>query len=265
MVTMVGLLLFLSACGRGEVTAESTGLWERIVYYFAAAIRSLSIGGSRGIGIILFTVIIRVILLPLMHFQTKSMRKVQDLQPELKKLQQKYAAKDMETQQKLREETQRLYAEKDANPYMGCLPMLVQMPILMAIYQAISRVPDLSDGSFLWLQVLGKPDPYFILPILAAFFTFLTTYLSSKSQLEVNPSMKMMNFIMPAMILFMGATLPSALSLYWVISNAFQVGQTLLLNNPYKIIREREEIAKAEREREKALRKMQQPKKKRKK
>ncbi|MBM9833126.1 membrane protein insertase YidC, partial [Enterococcus faecalis] len=127
--------------------------------------------GNAGIGIILFTLIIRVILMPLMHFQTKSMRKTQELQPKLKALQQQYASKDTETQSKLKEETQRLYAENNVNPYAGCLPLLVQMPILMALWQSISRVPALQEGKFLWLQ-LGDRDPYFILPILAALFTF---------------------------------------------------------------------------------------------
>jgi len=266
MMALVSLVVLLSACGTSEVSAQSTGFWERyVVYYFAEAIKWLSVGGSRGMGIILFTLIIRIILLPLMNFQTKSMRKTQELQPKLKELQQQYSSKDTATQQKLREEQQRLYAENGVNPYAGCLPLIVQMPILMAIWQAISRVPELREGSFMWLKVLGNPDPYFILPILAAIFTFGSTYLSSMSQVESNPSMKIMTYMMPVMILVMGINLPSALSLYWVVSNAFQVGQTLLINNPYKIIREREETARQEKERERALRKAQNPKKKRKK
>ena len=142
---------------------------------------------------------------------------------------------------------------------------VIQMPILMAVYQAISRVPELREGSFLWIEVLGKPDPYFILPILAAIFTFASTYLSSMSQVESNASLKVMNYVMPIMILVMAINLPSALSLYWVVSNAFQVGQTLLINNPFKIIKEREAVAKLERDRERALKKAQNPKKKRKK
>ena len=266
MMSLVSLVVLLSACGTSEVSAQSTGFWERyVVYYFAEAIKWLSVGGSRGIGIILFTLIIRIILLPLMNFQTKSMRKTQELQPKLKELQKQYSSKDTATQQKLREEQQRLYAENGVNPYAGCLPLLVQMPILMAIWQAISRVPELREGSFMWLDVLGNPDPYFILPILAAVFTFGSTYLSSMSQVESNPSMKIMTYTMPIMILVMGINLPSALSLYWVVSNAFQVGQTLLINNPYKIIREREEVVRQEKERERALRKARNPKKKRKK
>lgn len=255
------LVLVLSGCGTSEISASSTGIWDRyIVYNFAEAIKFLSFGGSVGVGIILFTIIIRVILLPLMHYQTKNMRKTQELQPQLKELQQKYASKDTETQQKFREEQQKLYAENDASLYAGCLPMLVQMPILMALYQAISRVPALHEGHFLMFN-LGEPA--ISLPILAAIFTFASTYLNSMSQLESNVSMKIMNFVMPVMILVMGLNLASGLSLYWTVSNAFQVGQTLLINNPFKIRRERELEAKRIKEKERAFERAKNPKKKR--
>jgi YidC/Oxa1 family membrane protein insertase len=116
----------------------------------------------------------------------------------------------------------------------------------------------------MWLN-LSQSDPYFILPILAAVFTFASTYLSSMSQIESNASMKIMNFAMPVMIFVMALNLASGLSLYWVISNAFQVVQTLLINNPFKIRREREEVARQIREKERALEKAKRPKKKRKK
>jgi YidC/Oxa1 family membrane protein insertase len=103
------------------------------------------------------------------------------------------------------------------------------------------------------------------LPVLAAVFTFASTYLSSMSQLESNPSTKIMSFAMPLMILVMGVNLASGLSLYWVVSNAFQVLQTMMLNNPFKIRREREEEARKIREKERALQKAMNAKKKRKK
>ena len=132
----------------------------------------------------------------------------------------------------------------------------------MAMYQAISRTDVLKTGQFLWMD-LGSRDPYFILPILAAILTFATTKLSTMSQAESNPTTSAMLYMMPALILFMGISLPSALSLYWVVGNAFSVGQTLLLNNPFKIKREREDKIKAERDYQKALEKAKNPKKKR--
>ncbi|MBM7712064.1 YidC/Oxa1 family membrane protein insertase [Enterococcus xiangfangensis] len=263
MTGLLSLVFLLSACGTKNISADSTGIWDRyVVYYFGQAIQGLSFGNV-GVGIILFTIIVRIILMPLMHFQTKSMRKTQELQPKIKALQAKYSTRDQETQQKLQEETKKLYAENNVSPYAGCLPLLVQMPVMMALYQAILRVPELRSGHFLWLN-LSEADPYFILPVLAAVFTFASTYLSSMSQLESNASMKIMNFAMPVMIFVMALNLASGLSLYWVISNAFQVVQTFLINNPFKIRREREEAARQIRERERALEKAKRPKKKRK-
>lgn len=252
--SLAAMVLFLSACGTSEVSVHSTGIWDRyIVYYFAKAIEFLSFGNT-GIGIILFTLIIRLLLFPLMSMQMKSMQKVQELQPQLKALQEKYASKDIETQNKLREETSRLYSENGANPYLGCLPLLIQLPILTALWQALSRVPALQQGEFLWLH-LGQKDPYYILPILAAVFTFGSMYLSSMSQVQSNPSMKIMTYFMPLMILAMGVNLASGVALYWAVSNAFQVVQTLLINNPFKIKKEREEKIRAERAKKRALQK----------
>lgn len=261
------LAVVLAGCGTAPITAESTGFWDRyIVLNFSRVIIWLSnlFGGSYGLGIIVFTLIIRIILLPLMHGQTKSTRKMSELQPQLKALQATYSSKDAETQNKLKEETSKLYSEAGVNPVAGCLPLLIQMPVLMGLYQSISRTEALSTGNFLWMN-LGKPDPMFILPVLAAVLTYATTKLSSMSQSESNATMTSMMYMMPALILFMGITLPSALSLYWVVGNAFSVGQTLLLNNPFKIRREREEKLQAERERQRALEKALNPKKKKKK
>lgn len=84
---LVPLVLLLVACGRGEVTAQSSSSWEQLVYFFAKAIQWLSFDGSTGIGIILFTIMIRLLLLPLFNMQIKSGQKMQDIQPELKALQ----------------------------------------------------------------------------------------------------------------------------------------------------------------------------------
>lgn len=259
---MVAMLFVLTACGTGPINESSTGIWDRyIVYYFAMAIKALSFGNA-GVGIILFTLVVRILLLPLMHFQNKSMRKTQEIQPKIKELQQKYSSKDPDTQRRFKEEQQKLYDQHGVNPLAGCLPLLVQMPIMMALWQAISREPSLTKGSFLWLQ-LGQKDPYFILPILAALLTFASTKLTSMSQLESNSTTTIMNYMMPAMILFMGINLASGLSLYWVVSNGFQVVQTLMINNPFKIRKEREEEAQRKKDLERALAKAQSPRKKR--
>nr|WP_251006168.1 membrane protein insertase YidC [Carnobacterium sp. ISL-102] len=253
-------------CGTSPITEQSTGIWDKyIVFNFSRVIIWLAdlFGGSFGTGIIIFTLIIRLVLLPVMHHQTKSTQKMSEMQPQLKKLQTKYASKDPDTQNKLKEETSKLYAEAGVNPVAGCLPLLIQMPVLIAMYQAISRTEVLKTGNFLWMN-LGAPDPYFVLPVLAAILTYATTKLSTMSQLEPNPTTTTMMYMMPALILFMGITLPSALSLYWVVGNAFSVGQTLLLNNPFKIKKVREEKSQIERDRRRALEKALKPKKRKK-
>lgn len=106
----------------------------------------MSFGGLTGVGIILFTIIIRAALLPLMNIQIKSSQRMQEIQPEIKKIQAKYLSKDMESRRLMNEEIQKLYAENKVNPYMGCLPLVVQMPVLWALYQALSRVDFLKHG-----------------------------------------------------------------------------------------------------------------------
>lgn len=251
-------LLLLSACATSAVSGHSTNLWDQFIYAFAQVIHFLSFGGLTGLGIILFTILIRAVLLPLMNIQIKSSQRMQEVQPEIKKIQQKYPGKDMESRRLLQEETQKLYAEHKINPYMGCLPLLVQMPVLLALYQALTRVDFLKHGSFLWFDI-GSKDPTFILPILAAVFTFLSSWLMMKSAPERNAMTSSMTYVMPVAIFVMAFNIASGVALYWVVSNAFQVFQTLLIANPWKIIAAREEKVKAERDkikaREKAMKK----------
>lgn len=239
-------LILLTACGASEVTKSSNGFWNQLIYLFAEIIRFLGFGGSIGLGIVLFTLLIRLILMPLYHMQLKSSQKMQELQPELRELQRQYPG--AENRVKLAEKSQALYKKYDVNPYASLLPLVVQLPILMALYQALSRVAFLKEGHFLWVN-LAERDPYFILPILAAFFTFLSTWLTNKAAKELNITLTMMTYLMPILILVMGANLASGIALYWTVSNAFQVGQILLLNNPFKIIAERKRLEEEERER----------------
>lgn len=235
------LTLFLAACSNKPVTSHSTGLWDHyIVYNFSRFIIWLSNNcGGYGMGIIIFTIIIRVLLLPLMFYQTKSMLKTQELAPKLKAIQKKYSSRDRESMVKMQEETSKLYKEAGVNPWASMLPMIIQLPIMWALYQAIWRTPELRHGTFLWLQ-LGHTDPYYILPILAALFTFLSSWLSMASMPERNAMTSAMTWFIPIMVFFMALGFSSAITLYWVVSNAFQVVQTLLLQNPFKIRRERE-------------------------
>lgn len=253
---MLALTVFLTACGTSTVTAHSTNVWDRYVIYNAAQfilwLAKIS-GGNAGVGIIIFTILIRILIFPLSYISIKNMSKQQEIAPQLKELQKKYRSKDTDTQRKLQQETQKLYAAEGINPVMGCLPIAIQMPFLFALYQAIYRTPALKVGHFLWTN-LGQPDPTWILPILAAVFTLLTSLTSTLAQPTRTTVQWVMVAVSPIMILAMGFTFPSALAIYWVVTNAFSLGQTLLLQNPFKMKRARDEKAQAERDRKKALR-----------
>ncbi len=240
------------------ISHNSSNWWDAwVVYYLSQFVLWIAkvCGGSYGWAIIIFTVIIRVILLPLNAVQINSTRKMQEIQPELKALQEKYSSKDLETRNKLNEETQKLYKEAGVNPYAGCLPMVIQLPVMWALYQAIWRTPEMKNGKFLWMD-LGKPDPYYILPILATVFTFLSSYIATLSVPKSSQTTmtKMMSYVMAIMIGIWAIVFQSAISLYWVISNLFQVGQTLVLQNPFKYRKEQEAKEEAERERQRKMR-----------
>nr|WP_306469364.1 YidC/Oxa1 family membrane protein insertase [Lactobacillus delbrueckii] len=240
------------------ISHNSSNWWDAwVVYYLSQFVLWIAkvCGGSYGWAIIIFTVIIRVILLPLNAVQINSTRKMQEIQPELKALQEKYSSKDMETRNKLNEETQKLYKEAGVNPYAGCLPMVIQLPVMWALYQAIWRTPEMQNGKFLWMD-LGKPDPYYILPILATVFTFLSSYIATLSVPKSSQTTmtKMMSYVMAIMVGIWAIVFQSAISLYWVISNLFQVGQTLVLQNPFKYRKEQEAKEEAERERQRKMR-----------
>lgn len=256
--------LILSGCATQTtqkptpISHNSSNWWDAwVVYYLSQFVLWIAkaCGGSYGWAIIIFTVIIRVILLPLNAVQINSTRKMQEIQPELKALQEKYSSKDLETRNKLNEETQKLYKEAGVNPYAGCLPMVIQLPVMWALYQAIWRTPELQNGKFLWMD-LGKPDPYYILPILAAVFTFLSSYIATLSVPKSSQTTmtKVMSYAMAIMVGIWAIIFQSAISLYWVISNLFQVGQTLVLQNPFKYRKEQEAKEEAERERQRKMR-----------
>lgn len=237
LISMIVLLALLAGCSsmNEPITPESTGFWDEyfvypvswLITYFAELT-----GGSYGLGIVIVTIIVRLVLLPLNVKQLKSSKAMQDVQPELKEIQKKYSSKDANTQQKLQKETMALFQSHGVNPLAGCLPIFVQMPVLIAIYHAISRTEEIKLHDFLWFQ-LGQPDPYFILPIIAAGATFLQQKLMmAGSPAGQNPQMMIMMYVMPIMIGVFAVFFPSALALYWVVGNIFMVAQTIFIRKP---------------------------------
>lgn len=232
-------------------------IWNSLVGFFSDFIKYLShlLGNNYALGIIVFTIITRIILLPIMQYQSVISRKTAELQPEIKKLREKYSSRDRETQMELQREISALNKKHGVNQLAGCLPALIQLPVMIALYQAVLQTEELKQGSFLWAE-LGKTDPYFILPLLAAFFTWLNSYLILQGQTKEMQQMKFMQlYFLPGMIFFFGISMNSALALYWLIGNIFAVFQTLILNNPFRLKNEREMKRKQEKAKKRALKK----------
>ncbi len=186
---------------------------------------------SYGLAIIILTVVIKMLLYPLTVKQVKSMKAMQDIQPKLKALQDKYK----DNKEKLSKEMAELYKSSGVNPLAGCLPLLVQMPVLIAIFFAIKEYNYVGDTGFLWLNSLtfvdptkeasfsNPSDPYYILPLLSA----VTTYIQQKQTTTdtTNQQAKMMMAFMPLFIGYITITFPAGLGIYWVVGNVVQIAQ----------------------------------------
>jgi len=197
------------------------------------------LGGSFGLAIIALTVIVRLISWPLTRRQLNSTKALQDMQPKIQELQKKYG----KNQQKLQQEMMKLYKEAGVNP-LGCLwPMLVQLPIWVALYQAImsalattpENLLNLAQrlyswdivnqaiplsSTFLWLD-LGQPDPYWILAILVGGTMWVQQKMTQAPAVDPRQgsTQRMMTLMMPLMFGFLTLMFPSGLALYWAVSN----------------------------------------------
>ncbi len=181
--------------------------------------------GNYGVAIILLTVIIKIITLPLTFSQTKQMKKMQNLQPKIKEIQEKHK-KDPE---KVNKETLAIWKENKVNPAMGCLPLLLQLPFFIAFFNVINNYDYIGATQFLWITDITVPDAFYIMPILAAGTTFLQMKASATSG---DPSQKSMAFMMPIMIGVMSLRFPAGLTIYWTSNNVFTIIQQLLTPKP---------------------------------
>ncbi|WML42475.1 YidC family membrane integrase SpoIIIJ [Neobacillus sp. PS3-40] len=236
LIGVLSLFLLLAGCSqlKQPITPESTGIWNQYIVYplswFIIKVADI-FGGSFGLSIIAVTILIRLILLPLMVKQTRSSKAMQTLQPQLAELKKKYSSKDQKTQQQLQQETMALFQKNGVNPMAGCFPLLIQMPILIGFYHAITRTAAIAQDSFLWFD-LGEKDPYYILPIIAGITTFIQQKMMMAGTANQNPQMGMMLWMMPIMIVVFAFSYPAALSLYWVVGNIFMIVQTYFIKGP---------------------------------
>lgn len=177
--------------------------------------------GSAGVGIILLTILIRLALFPLTKKQTQSMLALKEIQPKLQEIQKKYKDNPQEYQRRVLE----LYKEKGVNPFGGCLPLLIQFPFLIALFQVLRTYTFEGVDPHFLIWTLTEPDRFYVLPILSG----LTTYFMSAMTSSGDPSQKTLLYIMPIFIAWISISFPSGLVLYWVVSNVFSIVQQHVL------------------------------------
>ncbi len=164
-----------------------------------------------GLVIIIFALIVKVAFSPLSYISMKSMRRMQDIQPKVTELKEKYKKEP----QKMNQEVLKLYRQYKINPLSGCLPLLAQAPIFFALFTVFRTTIEFRGAPFiLWIQDLSQPDPYYVLPV----FMAVTMFVQQKMTMK-DPKQKFMIYIFPAVFLWWGIQFPAGLCLYWAITN----------------------------------------------
>jgi YidC/Oxa1 family membrane protein insertase len=196
-----------------------------------------------GWSIVLQTLIITLALLPLRYTQMKSALKMQRIQPQMKAIQEKYKKYSMRDPRKqdMQKEIGELYKREGVNPVGGCLPLLVQMPFLIAYYKMLGAAIDLRQAHWLWIHDLSARDPYLILPAIMVISMFLMQRMTPQAGMDP-AQQRMMNIMMPAMMGFIFYNLAAGLNLYYALSNVIMIGQQSLMNRT-ELGREMREIA----------------------
>ena len=200
----------------------------------ADAVGRLGVPGKFGIAIIIITILMRIVVFPLTLKQEKSMKKMRELQPELDKIKEKYKDDPQEYQKRILE----FQKENDINPLGGCWPILIQLPVFVALYYAFSGKTIPNDATFLWFN-LKQPDKLFmmgnfafnLLPILNTGVTYLQQKIMSgatKGQ-DGNNQLQSMMYTMPLMMLFLFYRMPSGVTLYYLVSGVLSLAQQYII------------------------------------
>ena len=214
------------------------GMWRWLCYPLVWVLNLFNaLIPNYGVAIILLTILVRLLFWPLTHKSTVGMRRMQEIQPKVKAIQQKFK----DNPQRLQQETWALYRENKVNPLSSCLPMLVQIPVFIALFTVLRSAVELRYAPFLWISDLSEPEALFagwfpfgglnVLPLAMAALTMLQSALTPTS--GDNRQQRMMMVMMPLMMLFFFYNFPSALSLYWMLSTAFGVAQAWWIKTRY--------------------------------
>jgi YidC/Oxa1 family membrane protein insertase len=185
--------------------------------------------GNWGASILIVTLLIRILLFPLMHKSYSSMKKMQKLAPKMNAIRDKYkkAKSDAAQRQKMNEELMKLYQAEGYNPMSGCFPILLQLPILVAFYNVLSRSIELRHAPFIfWITDLSAVDRTYVLLILMT----VTMYIQqAMTPTTADPAQKKIFMAMPLIWGFFLKDMPSGLVLYWLFSNVLTILQQVLI------------------------------------
>ena len=214
-------------------------MWDWFINFLYQVLQGIhGFVGDWGLAVICLTIIIRLILMPLQTKSVKSTAGMQVMQPRIQEIQEKYA----DDPQRLQEETMKIYSEMNVNPLMGCLPLLLQMPVFFALFTVIKMVPEgscfysilpsISDSCSGVLAASGFVPalPYIIMDVLFGVLTFVPMMMNSQTMDESQRQQQMiMGGVMSVMMLWFGWTCPAAVLLYYVTSSLWQVVQQQLV------------------------------------
>ena len=187
-----------------------------------------------GWAIIVLTIIIKVVLYPLQHKSIVSMKKMQKVQPKMEAIKNRYkkARTDPEQRNRMNTEMMKLYQQEGINPMSGCIPILLQLPILWGFYGLLSKAIELRGAPFMgWILDLSDKDPFYVTPILMTITMFIQTWITPSTG---DPSQRRMFLIMPLVFGFIFKDMPSGLVLYWLVQNILTIVQQTIMNKWWK-------------------------------
>ena len=180
-----------------------------------------------GVAIIILTILIKLIFWPLGNISYKSMKEMQKLQPKLNELKEKYK----NDQAKIGQETMALYRAHKVNPLSGCLPILIQIPVFIGLYNTLLYAIELRQSPFFgWIQDLSAKDPYYITPIVMGATQFIQQKMTPTTG---DPNMAKMMLIMPIVFTFIFLNFPAGLVIYWLLNNVLSIGQQFYINKKF--------------------------------
>ena len=222
----------LAFIDRNLVKAIDFGMFSVIVVPLLRSLNWIhSYVGNYGWAIFILTVLINLVLFPLNHKSVVSMRKMQEIQPETKAIQERYAKLKTTdpARQKMNSELMALYKERGVNPASGCVPILLTLPVFLAFYSLLTTAIELRGAPFFgWIHDLSQPDPYYVMPILVGISQIVTQWMTP--QAGVDPTQQKMMMIMPVVLIFVFVSTPSGALIYWLVGNVWRLGQQYLTN-----------------------------------